>query len=180
MVRPRRSGFDSARATISSLPFKAVPAAGATGATNAAAPVSARAATIFCIVPVLRGGGRITLGRLSSRSASSLCVVGALSGPLGDRRGRRPLAEPRCGRRSTRSRRARHGLVLRRQRRFLIAPRLPRALQAGSQACVEGRYLARPRRSQHETRSVAPNCSIRSLDSISRRNVAVYPRRQRP
>ena len=58
IVRPRRSGFDSARATISSLLFKAVPAAGATGATNnAARPWSARAATIFCIVPFLRGGG---------------------------------------------------------------------------------------------------------------------------
>ena len=81
MVRPRRSGFDSARACISSLPFKAVPAAGATGATNAAAPESARAATIFCIVAFLRGGGRVnSLGRLSSRSATSLCVLGALSG----------------------------------------------------------------------------------------------------
>ena len=79
MVRPRRSGFDSARATISSLPLRAVPAAGATGATNAAAPVSARAATIFCIVS---GSARERAGKFSRsslllcRRASSLRVLG--------------------------------------------------------------------------------------------------------
>ena len=76
MVRPRRSGFDSARATISSLPLRAVPAAGATGATNAAAPVSARAATIFCIVTFCEGDGGL-FSRPSPRVVSlgrSVCA----------------------------------------------------------------------------------------------------------
>ena len=92
MVRPRRSGFDSARACISSLPFKAVPAAGATGATNAAAPLSARAATIFCIVPVLRRGRGGLFSRPSPRVVSlgrSVVLVSAqpqrLCGAPGDR-----------------------------------------------------------------------------------------------
>ena len=91
MVRPRRSGFDSARATISSLPLRAVPAAGATGATNAAAPVSARAATIFCIVPVLRGERGLlsrsgSVGQGLSLSLCATAATGACSRSLRHRR----------------------------------------------------------------------------------------------
>ena len=46
---PSASVFDMASASSSALEFRDVVAFGATGATYAAAPESARAATIFCL-----------------------------------------------------------------------------------------------------------------------------------